>query len=62
VKPDPRIFEIALEKSGTAPKDTAYFDDVAAYVEGARELGIRASLFESAASFPAQLRDLGLAH
>jgi putative hydrolase of the HAD superfamily len=61
VKPDPRIFRIALEQAGTAPEATAFFDDLPEFVGAARELGIRAELFVDAREFPAQLQRLGLA-
>ena len=40
-KPDPAIFAEALRRAGTAAARTAFFDDVEAYVEAARALGIR---------------------
>jgi HAD superfamily hydrolase (TIGR01509 family) len=61
VKPDPQIFRIALERAGTAPEATAFFDDIPEFVAGARALGIRAEVFAGAQGFPEQLRRLGLA-
>lgn len=42
-KPDPRIFEIALERCGFGPEDAIYVgDSVVADIPGARAAGIRA--------------------
>jgi putative hydrolase of the HAD superfamily len=59
-KPDPAIFAEALRRSGTTPERTAFFDDVATYVDAARALGIRAETFTDAPRFRAQLAALGL--
>jgi putative hydrolase of the HAD superfamily len=60
-KPDPAIFAEALRRAGTAPERTAYFDDVAAYTDAARALGLQAHQFTTAAHFREQLAALGLA-
>jgi glucose-1-phosphatase len=59
-KPDERIFHEALRRAGTRPEATAYFDDIAAYVDAARQLGIRGQVFTDAPSFARQLTELGL--
>lgn len=46
LKPDPRIYEKALEISGTGPQKTLYFDDLEKNVSAARTLGIHAFLFQ----------------
>jgi glucose-1-phosphatase len=48
MKPDPRIFREAVARAGCRPEECFYTDDIAAYVEGARKLGIDAVQFESA--------------
>src|SRR5579863_5327863 len=48
MKPDPRIFQQAVARAGCRPEECFYTDDIAAYVEGARKLGIDAVQFESA--------------
>ncbi len=48
MKPDPRIFQEAVARAGCRPQECFYTDDIAAYVEGARKLGIDAVQFESA--------------
>jgi 2-haloacid dehalogenase len=53
VKPDPRIFELLLEKLGRRAEECVYIDDVEANVRAARELGFRAIHFTS----PDRLRE-----
>jgi FMN phosphatase YigB (HAD superfamily) len=60
-KPDAAIFAEAMRRAGTTPDRTAFFDDVAAYVDAARALGIRAHVFTDAPRFREQLASLGLA-
>jgi 2-haloacid dehalogenase len=59
-KPDPRIFEILLERHGLDPAGTVYIDDVAANVTVAAELGLRALRFDSALRLRDDLRAMGL--
>lgn len=51
-KPDPRIFELLLERFGLKASETALIDDSAVNVAAARAVGLRAVRFES----PEQLR------
>jgi putative hydrolase of the HAD superfamily len=46
-KPEPRIYEITLERLGTAPEATLFVDDVDVNCEGARQLGMTAIRFHS---------------
>jgi putative hydrolase of the HAD superfamily len=46
-KPEPRIYEITLERLGAAPEMTLFIDDVEVNCEGARKLGIGAVRFRS---------------
>ena len=46
-KPEPRIYEITLERLGATPEATVFIDDVEANCEGARQLGIHAIRFRS---------------
>ncbi|NUR86028.1 MAG: HAD family phosphatase [Nonomuraea sp.] len=48
-KPDPRAFLLVCERLGARPRDTVFLDDVPAFVEAAREAGLRGVLFESTA-------------
>lgn len=43
-KPDQRIFELALERLGTAASDTAFIDDAPGNVDAARRAGLQAVL------------------
>jgi HAD superfamily hydrolase (TIGR01509 family) len=40
VKPDARIYELALEAAGAAPAEAVFVDDQVAFCDGARALGI----------------------
>ena len=40
VKPDPRLYEVALAVSGTSPENTAFIDDRMENVDAAKQLGI----------------------
>jgi putative hydrolase of the HAD superfamily len=44
-KPDPRIYQIALEKLGVAPAEAVLLDDFPENVEGARAIGMAAIHF-----------------
>ena len=48
IKPDPRIFELLLERFAIDPKRAVYIDDVEANVTAARPLGIHAIHFQDA--------------
>lgn len=60
-KPDPRFYREALKRAGTAPQETAYFDDHAPFLQPALDLGIRARQFTSVEGFRKDLEALGLA-
>ena len=49
VKPDPAIFELALERAGVVAKDALMIDDVEKNLDGAKAVGIDGYLFRSAA-------------
>ena len=59
VKPDPRIFEILIERARLTPGRTAFVDDSPRNIEAARALGFQAHLFEGADGFRGWLRGLG---
>jgi putative hydrolase of the HAD superfamily len=46
-KPEPRIYEITLERLGAVPETTLFIDDVEVNCDGARKLGIGAIRFRS---------------
>lgn len=60
MKPDPAIFREAVKRAGCLPGECFYTDDIAAYVEAARTLGIDAVRFESAAQIAAELKARGI--
>jgi glucose-1-phosphatase len=58
-KPDPAIYRFALDAVQTPPADTLYIDDVAAYVEAGRKIGLQTILFRDLDSLLKDLRALG---
>lgn len=59
-KPDPAIFQLALEKLHIQPDEAVYIDDVAAYVDVARQLGMQGVVFRGEAQLQEDLRALGV--
>ena len=59
-KPDPRIFQILLERYRLAPGATVFVDDSPGNVEAARQLGIRAVHYAGAQQLGQELRGLGI--
>jgi 2-haloacid dehalogenase len=55
-KPDPRIYEIFLQRIGREAGDCLYIDDTAENIAVAGGLGFRTILFESAGQLLAELR------
>jgi len=53
-------FKDVIEKSGCAPKEIAYTDDVKEYVDRARALGIRAVPFQDAEQLKRDFKRLGI--
>lgn len=47
VKPNPQIFEYALEKLNVAASESIYIDDLQRHVDSAKALGMQAILFEN---------------
>lgn len=60
-KPDPRIFQIALDLANLQPEDAAYLDDRHVFVEVARSLGIRSECHVSAETTRTVLETWGIA-
>lgn len=46
-KPEPRIYEITLQRLGVSPEATLFIDDIDVNCDGARELGMHAIRFRS---------------
>jgi putative hydrolase of the HAD superfamily len=60
MKPRREIFQAALDRCGCLPQECFYTDDIAAYVEAARRLGIDAVQFESFAQLERELKARGI--
>ncbi len=60
MKPDPRIFEITLQRLGRQPEETVFIDDFAHNVEGARAVGMHAIHFTPETDLRAELTALGV--
>jgi putative hydrolase of the HAD superfamily len=59
-KPDPAIYQHALEKLGTRPEETLFIDDKNVNIEAARALGINAILFSTVDDLRTELIATGL--
>jgi 2-haloacid dehalogenase len=59
-KPDRRIFEILLSRHGLHPQATVFIDDQARNVDAARDLGLIALQFSSAAQLRHDLQSLAV--
>ena len=57
-KPDPRIYELTLDRLQLAPHETIFVDDVKANVSAAQELGIHSVLFLNTGQAIAQIEAL----
>jgi putative hydrolase of the HAD superfamily len=55
-KPDPKIYDAAVEKAKCRPEECFFTDDKLANVEAAQKLGIRGVQFISAEQFEAELQ------
>jgi glucose-1-phosphatase len=60
MKPRPEIFQAAVERAGCRPEECFYTDDIPAYVEAARQMGIDAVQFESSEQLERELRQRGI--
>ena len=60
IKPDPRIFELLIERFAINPGNAVYIDDVEANVAAARSFGIHAIQFTTPARLRRELTRLGL--
>jgi 2-haloacid dehalogenase len=59
-KPDPRVFELLLDRFGLTAANTLLIDDSATNVEAARAVGMQAIKFESPPTLRRRLQDAGL--
>jgi FMN phosphatase YigB (HAD superfamily) len=60
MKPQPEIFLEAVRRAGCRPEECFYTDDIPAFTEAARKLGIDAVTFESAAQLERELARRGI--
>jgi glucose-1-phosphatase len=59
-KPDPVIFRQALRACEVQAEEAVYIDDVAAYAEAARRLGMTGIVFQAPEQLKSDLRNLGV--
>jgi glucose-1-phosphatase len=59
-KPDPLIFRQALQACKVQAEEAVYIDDVAAYAEAARRLGMTGIVFQTPEQLQSDLRNLGV--
>jgi putative hydrolase of the HAD superfamily len=60
-KPDPKIYQLALERAGVRAQAAIYIDDRPELVAAGRAVGLTAIRFESAAQLEQELLQLGVA-
>ena len=60
IKPDPRIFEVLLERYGLQAGSTLMIDDSARNIAAARALGMPTVLFQSPEALRAELEEAGV--
>ncbi len=59
-KPQPIIYQMALDAAGAKPAEAIYTDDRLELVESARKLGIKSFHFQGAGILKGNLRELGI--
>lgn len=55
-KPDPKIFQVALEKAGVSPHEAVFVDDFYVNIEGCEKVGMKGIHFKDAQTALAQLK------
>jgi glucose-1-phosphatase len=60
MKPQPLIYQKAIDAAGCQPSECFFTDDIEAYVDAARAQGIDAVQFQSAAQIEAELHQRGV--
>lgn len=58
VKPEPKIYELLLEKYHLQPEETVFIDDLEDNLEAARKLGIQTIHFTDVDSVRKQFEDM----
>jgi len=60
MKPSPAIYQAAIDAAGCAPGECFFTDDIPAYVDGAKAMGIDAVQFESGQQIMGELAARGV--
>ncbi len=60
MKPQPEIYRAAVERAGCRPDECFYTDDIAAYVNAAKRMGIDGVVFESRPQLEGEMRGRGI--
>lgn len=60
IKPEPRIYEAALDKIQCAPNECFYTDDISDYVATGRTFGLQAEIFTDTANLRQHLHARGI--
>ena len=61
MKPEARIFELAIKKAGVAPENIFFTDDRLENIEAAQRAGIQALLFQSETQLKRDMLSRGMA-
>ncbi|MCC0006007.1 MAG: HAD-IA family hydrolase [Methylobacteriaceae bacterium] len=59
-KPDPRIYEILFARTGRAPGELVFVDDVARNIAAGERLGMAGVLYAPGMDLAAELRNRGV--
>ena len=59
-KPDPKIYFLALERSGMLPRQAVFIDDRPEFVDAGRSIGLTAIRFENGHQLEEDLQSIGL--
>lgn len=59
-KPDPKIYQLALDHFDVEPGEAVFVDDLVPNIESARKMGIRGIVFTGAGPLKAELSQLGV--
>ena len=60
MKPDPRIFKIALDRLHVLPNEAVFIDDFAHNIKGAQEVGLQTIHFQPSIDLQKELALLGV--
>lgn len=59
-KPNPKIYQIAIEASGFKPEECLFIDDLEHNLEPAEKIGMKTILFKDSAQLKKQFIDMGI--